>query len=658
MRLAKTLIWMASFLSVVIFACESRAAVVSTPGNYAYGKILEGGGSNYTFYDMGNAKGSCWNGTIRPVIGTYHLNPTLVEAQLRQMYKSGQKKIALFLWYAPIANAAAILNAPQVPAPPCNDATPLSQVINVYEHVVNSFGGVLSTQHQQNLQAILRLVKKIGFNQVTLRFAQQGGADPSSATTGYWNGWNESQYQENLNFIINTRSLMENELSGSSIKRLYDLGVELGGVTASQASTYTLRLWGDYFNRFGKADSYGFSVAAARGRMTQLIQTFNAVGVRPDLYAVDTYGEGQGDEVDSVLAYTYDELNKMGERLKPLIIQETYANSPSVAQRIISVLNTYPLIIQNIQQWPVYSWDLKTNLTPPSQYNAYGGSVVPTGTITANSCTLPLGQSLCSSQINWSSSNATNVSVYVNGSLMASLPSGTVLAPWIGPTIADFQLRSDQGLLDEVKISALPTGTPMLDPLGAELNGNAFQSISASGFNLQSGCTIGIFTPDWSAVNLIGGNAALLAQISNANCAGSSVSFDIPAWIQTQYKAINFNVSNTNGKWSNPVFVSIDRPKPVIYKAGLGGNQLQSIWATTSNVSSGCTVGIFTPDWSAVNLSAANPALLASVSIVNCQTNSITLEIPQWIRQKYSAINFNVSNSYGKWSEPYLITIR
>ena len=72
------------FLSV--FAHNSSAqADVAAPGAYARGRIVGLGGSNYTLYDVG-----------RPVIGAYHLNPTLVEAQLRQLRKSGQEKITLF----------------------------------------------------------------------------------------------------------------------------------------------------------------------------------------------------------------------------------------------------------------------------------------------------------------------------------------------------------------------------------------------------------------------------------------------------------------------------------------------------------------------------------------------------------------------------------
>lgn len=603
-------------------ASSAAAAGVAAPGVYDAGSIYETGGSNYTFYDMGNAAGGTqpWDATLRPVIGTYHLNPTAVQAQLQQLYDSGQRKISLVLWHMPFVTS------------PYPGSEP-----NMWAHIVNSSGGHLSAQHEQNLRAILRWIKYVGFEEVTLRFAQQGGADPSSNNAPWNAGWSEAQYQENLAFITSTRAIVESVLSLSPVRRQYDLGLELGGLTGNQAPRYTKQLWTDYVSRYGNADSYGFSIAAGAGRMARLIAMFKQTGVRPYAYAIDAYGPPQGDSMDQVLNYSYQEMQQGGEAAKPLIIQETYANDGDVAQKIVDFINVVPLQIKYIVQWPVAVSNLDVNLTPSAQYNAYGGSAAPSGSILAQNCVLTTTH-LCSAWINWATSNASNVKVYANGALMAIAGSGSENANWIsGPN--HFELTSDQGSLGTLDITALPAGTPTLDWLGAELSCDNFQCVTATGSNLQSGCTVGIFAPDWSSY---------LGAATNVTCATDKVSFTIPGTIQQTYPGINFNVNNPNGKWSEPVYVPIDPPKPVIYKAGLSCAQNQCVWASTTNVTAGCSVSIFAPDWSAT---------LAVISNVSCNRDTVAFEIPAWIRQQYSAINFNVNNAYSKWSEPYYLNI-
>lgn len=616
--------WLCVFgLIAACIASFSAMAANAGPGQHGRGSIAEVGGSNYTFYDMGNAAAGArpWDETLRPVIGTYHLNPEAVQVQLQQMYNSGQRRISLVLWYMPFE------------APPFPGSEP-----NMWVHVVNSRGGRLSSQHESNLRAVLRWIKYVGFEEVTLRFAQQGGADPSSNNAPWNAGWSEAQYQENLAFISSTRATVESVLSPTAVKRQYDLGLELGGIVANQAGIYTKRLWTDYVSRFGGADSYGFSYAAARGRVAQQIAIYNQVGVRPSAYAIDVYAPPQSDPIDQVLAYVYQEMQQAGDGAKPIIIQETYANDSEVAQKILDVLAVLPIKIKHIVQWPVASSDLNVHLTPSAEYNAYGGSISPSGSIVAKSCVLTTSH-LCDAWINWASSNASNVRVYANGALMAIADNGSVIANWISGE-NHFELVSDQGSLGTIGITALPAGTPSLDWLGAELSCDKFECVTATGSNLQSGCTVGLFSSDWSTY---------LGGATNVSCSTDSVTFTVPGAIQQAHVGINFNVTNPNGKWSEPVYVSIDPPKPVIQKAGLTCAQNQCVWASTTNVTAGCSVGIFAPDWSST---------LAVISAVACERDSIAFEIPAWIKQQYSSVFFNVNNSYSKWSEPYLLNIR
>lgn len=611
---------------------DLAGSTVAKPGKYAAGKIVELGGTNLTLSD----------GWQRPVIPTYHLNPTRVAAQMKQLYKSGQKKIVFFLWYMPIGGVT----------PPGGEP----HTGNGY--IADSAGGALCPQHQENLRAMARLAKSIGFTEVTLRFGQQGGADPSSKNAPWQSGWSEAGYLENRSFIFHTRAILESELASSSVKRWYDLGVELGGITENQNTMYTRRLWSDYHNRFGKEDSYGFSVAVWRGRVAEMIRNYDASGGRPNRYAIDTYGEGQGDPVDVALGYTYDEMNKAGDGKKPLVIQETYADNAEVAKRIVSALNRWPITLQSINQWPQRTMK-ESVLTPLPQYKAYGGSSASSGTIVAGPCVLAPGQTVCESQVSWETSYASNVAVYVNDKLMAALPSGSVAAPWIGGP-ARFELRSNEGVLATTTITALPAGTPTLDAESPKLTCDAFQCVAATGSNIAPGCQVSLFTPDWSVATPGAPNPALLATVPASSCEPNAVRFEVPAAILSKYKSINFNVSNPNGKWSEPVMASIDRPAPSISQAGLGCDKNQCIWANGANIAKGCSVAIFTPDWSAAAGAApgaANPALLATVTSVECDRAGVSLEIPAWILSKYRAVNFNVNNPYGKWSEPRYLKI-
>jgi hypothetical protein len=81
--------------------------------------------------------------------------------------------------------------------------------------------------------------------------------------------------------------------------------------------------------------------------------------VRPPLYAFDIYGDQAGiqngniSSIDNQLRMIATELTTKGEGQKPIIIQETYFNSPQMCDRIKYALDTFELKIQYIFQWPL-----------------------------------------------------------------------------------------------------------------------------------------------------------------------------------------------------------------------------------------------------------------------------------------------------------------
>ena len=314
---------------------SNEGGSVFTQGN----SKLQVGGSNYVMFDvdryMSNPTEENWyrKDVLKPVIGSYHLNPMAVSQQLQMMCDAGQRKIALVLWYMPISRN--------------NIAT-----TDVYGHTVDSSGGRMSNSHQANLRNLLNNIYstkqmsngKQCFNELQFRFAGQGHSDP-----GGWPSWDEAQYQENWNFILNTREIVENSLINTNLKRFYDLNVEAGGLTHGQMRPYVKRLWQDYTYTFGPKDTYGFSIALEPGRVAELIRTYRETNVLPSSYAFDVY-----DNIPSRLKSAISELNMEGQVSKTILIQETYYNDKKTANDLMEIVNETGINLRTIMQWPIH----------------------------------------------------------------------------------------------------------------------------------------------------------------------------------------------------------------------------------------------------------------------------------------------------------------
>lgn len=280
------------------------------------------GGTNYAVYDLGaygtNPIEANW-GYLQFVIPHYDRNPQLVQQQITAMCDAGQKKITLILWFH-------------------NEG---------YDNWrVNASTGKMSPLMEDNLKQVLLLIKNQKnhsmepcFNELHFRFANAGAAvNPNN-----WTVWNETQYLQNKSFIWYTRNIVKNELADASIQLLFDLGLELGGVSNAQTKAYTTRLWSDYTKSFGKSDTYGFS--SIGNKFLSLIAVYDSVGVRPDWYAVDVY-----DSIDTILKTMLSDMKTKNEQAKPVIIQETYFNHSTAFSQIKSAQSA-GMNIYTIMQW-------------------------------------------------------------------------------------------------------------------------------------------------------------------------------------------------------------------------------------------------------------------------------------------------------------------
>jgi hypothetical protein len=310
---------------------------------------LEIAGSNYVMWDVSAylADTSQWYAplALKPVIGTYHLAPQTVRSQLADMKSKGQKQIALMLWYMPIG------------------ASTDADGDGVYGHVVDSSLAQLRPQHKDNLVALLSDIRCAGFNKLYFRFATQGPADASG-----WAAWDEAMFQQNWNFIHNTRTLVDGEMAASGVEVVFDLSAELGGITTGQAALYTKKLWQNVDYVFGTEHTYGYSFATAPGRLTTMIGIYDETGKRPSMYAFDIYG----DETNT-MAYLASELKAAGEQGKPIVVQETFYNDAQANSGLRGGATAQGLDLRAMFQWPSArgSATAHFSMNYPSEYGAF-----------------------------------------------------------------------------------------------------------------------------------------------------------------------------------------------------------------------------------------------------------------------------------------------
>lgn len=320
----------------------------STKNSPTGSRKFEIGGSNYPVYDVQNyINGGAWNAqNIKLAVGDYHLNPNTVKLQLKKMYDRGQRKIALPIWFS-------VYN---------------SNVTGTRtKHLVKINGGDMSTQHKQNLKDLLDAIKLQGYNEVSVRFMQQWLSHPK----GWTNGWDETMYQQNWNFIVKTVRLVNTQLANSNIRITYDLGGEIGGITRGQTEAYVRRLWRDYCTVFGNVNTVGFSLAYNKTRLDDYIANLKATNIPlPAEYALDIYSLDFSVELKEV----NDVLTAHNEKHKNVIIQETHYNDHDTFEDIIREGIKNNLRIRTIYQWPIdkgQTGHFSMNYTEKYQVPAY-----------------------------------------------------------------------------------------------------------------------------------------------------------------------------------------------------------------------------------------------------------------------------------------------
>jgi len=321
----------------------------------AYG--LSPGGSNFAWY--GPAGTPCYSSCYGPygVIANYDVASGTIDNVLSQMYANGQRSVRIPIFHQD-GNFATDCTGPE------GRGT-----------TMDSTGGTLPSQCLTNLANLLASVKNHGFNDAEISFHPQAFNNPRYDQSMWPDFWTymqpyETYYQENLALIGTLRPIFIS--SGLNYKS--DLFNE-GSMTSSfqNMGTYAVRMWSDYTQAFGKADTIGFSIACdwyssyipCSQQLAYLTSIYN--GNDPVVFSFHFY-----DNPYDSWTNAWNTLAAQG-RTQGWIIGESYYNDSIDAQQFAAAHNASGNVVFFVTQWPIQRGG--ANITPPvdfSAYSAYG----------------------------------------------------------------------------------------------------------------------------------------------------------------------------------------------------------------------------------------------------------------------------------------------
>lgn len=286
----------------------------------------EGAGSNFVFYDLGKyAKDPTpenWP-EVKVVLLHYHTYQNQIRSRLKTMRANGQTKISLFLWY--VEDGAKCVS---------------------FNHVICPQNGMIPQQVQKNISNILKDIVATGFDTVVLRMGAQSVADPMS------DNYVHSRANDSWKLFENFYAISEKALAGSKVKSLYDLSVEIGGHPHSVrpgAQHFMKTMWNNYIKKYPPYKTVGFSFNHAHEKGTkETLKIYKDSGVWPYAIGVDMY-----QEPEKFLKNLARELKNFKIKHHPLIIVETYRNSPEMAKAFKKASEKHKLNFLFVLQWPL-----------------------------------------------------------------------------------------------------------------------------------------------------------------------------------------------------------------------------------------------------------------------------------------------------------------
>ncbi|GAA3430480.1 hypothetical protein [Kutzneria kofuensis] len=290
------------------------------------------GGSNYDFYYLDG----CYRQPYQ-VVNAFNKAPTIIAYQLAGMKRAGQNRLSIGIYHH---------HGP-------DDGT-----------AMDSTGGRLPPQDQENLAGLLADVKQAGFAEITVVLHPSDGNDPRN-----WPSWQDATYQENWQLIESVHPI----IAAAGLPFHLDLGGELTASTdESLVLRYDQQLWQAYTAKFGHADTVGFSINGNDpGQVLNVGKMYG--GTRPSMMDIHIYGDES-----SQFAYTDNQLRQQGFTSQPVIIGESYYNDKEAAAGFAQAARTTGRQIYYLTQWPKTRAGnnecSRVDVAPPTDYAEYAAA--------------------------------------------------------------------------------------------------------------------------------------------------------------------------------------------------------------------------------------------------------------------------------------------
>lgn len=291
------------------------------------------GGSNFAWYHLDPP---C---TREPygVVYNYNRAGPVIDAELRQMYDNGQRRLRI-----PIFHGRGF-----------NDGT-----------IMDSTGGNLPPQFRLNLHNLLSATKAAGFVELEISFHPQGANDPTK-----WKAFSQDYYQENWGLIQNLHSI----IAGAGVPYHIDLSNE--GIPPPWNTAllqYSQELWNDYASNFGNSDTIGFSISANVYQVGQVGTVYgpSPFGYHgsPQLFDVHIY-----DETGTNFTIAFNGLKAQGYQGVPWIVGEAFYNDEAEATSLRQAAISSGQTIQYLTEWPLTPAQNCTDVdvAPPAAFKNY-----------------------------------------------------------------------------------------------------------------------------------------------------------------------------------------------------------------------------------------------------------------------------------------------
>lgn len=317
-RFGALVVVLAGVLSAAAMAGDAHAAEVR-------------GGSNFGWFRLNG----CERNQFR-VVPSYGDQKAAIDEALRTMYKNGQRRLAVEIFFGhggPGGN-------------------------------LDSTGGDADPRYKANLAALLASIKRIGFEEILIKFLPQGSSNLFS--NGHeWPQWYEDIYQEHWGLIKNLRPIF----TASGLPYRIDLYSELMP-TAQQPMhlRFAQTLWRDYTRAFNKRDTIGFATIPLirQDRFASMPAVYGSNP--PDVLDLHFYENSYQNFVNA-----YRRITQVGYGNIPWIIGEAYYNDAAEAENLARAIQDTGQRVRYLLQWQATAARAcpAVDVAPPLEFGNY-----------------------------------------------------------------------------------------------------------------------------------------------------------------------------------------------------------------------------------------------------------------------------------------------